>query len=96
MPISHLWARRPSVSLPTLAPALLISSQLRPSQNMGGAKFGSALRFPFNKPNWPGKKKKSRSSSREVRIRVPDSFSAVYFTRGTLPPKSAKGHYWGT
>ena len=28
-----------------------------------------------------------RSSSREVRIRVPTFFCFVYFTRGTLPPK---------
>ena len=33
----------------------------------------------------------------EVRIRAPDSFSSVvYFSRGTLPPKRVKGHYWGS
>ena len=36
----------------------------------------------------------SGSSSREVRIRVPFLFSVVYFSRGTLPKKGAKGHYW--
>ena len=29
----------------------------------------------------------SRSSSKEVRIRVADFFSVVYFSRGTLPKK---------
>ena len=39
----------------------------------------------------------TRSSSREVRIRVPGTlFSVVYFSRGTLPKKRVKGHYWGT
>ena len=40
----------------------------------------------------------TRSSSREVRIRV-SFFSVVYFGRGTLPThtkKMVKGHYWGT
>ena len=38
---------------------------------------------------------RTRSSSREVRIRVPFPFSVVYFGRGTLPPKKGeKGHYW--
>ena len=37
----------------------------------------------------------SRSSSREVGIRVP-FFSVVYFGRGTLPQKKrVEGHYWG-
>ena len=36
-----------------------------------------------------------RSSSREVRIRVPTVY-VVYFSRRTLPKKRAKGHYWGT
>ena len=30
--------------------------------------------------------KSTRSSSREVRTRAPSLFSAVYFSRGTLPP----------
>ena len=34
-----------------------------------------------------GLNKTPRSSSREVRIRVPFLFSVVYFSRGTLPPK---------
>ena len=34
------------------------------------------------------------SSSREVRLRVPIIFSAVYFSRGTLPTK--KGERTGT
>ena len=34
------------------------------------------------------------SSSREVRMRVPELFSA-YFSRGTLP-RRITGHYWGT
>ena len=33
----------------------------------------------------------SRSSSREVRIRVALFFSLVYFSMGTLPPKRVKG-----
>ena len=39
----------------------------------------------------------SRSSSGEVRIRVP-FFSVVYFSRGTLPPKrnSKRAPSWGT
>ena len=35
----------------------------------------------------------TRSSNREVRIRVP-FFSVVYFSRGTLP-RGKKKHYWG-
>ena len=37
----------------------------------------------------------SRSSSREVRIRVPDFFPVVYFSRGALPQKRVKGHLAG-
>ena len=36
----------------------------------------------------------TRSSSREVRIRVPEFFAVVYFSRGTLPTK--KGVKKGT
>ena len=36
----------------------------------------------------------TRSSSREVRIRVP-FFSVVYFSRGTLPPKKGKRELLG-
>ena len=35
-----------------------------------------------------------RSSSREVRIRVP-TFVCVYFSRRTLPQKRVTGHYGG-
>ena len=35
-------------------------------------------------------RKVSRSSSSEVRIRVPFVFSVVYFSRGTLPTKKGK------
>ena len=39
----------------------------------------------------------SRSSSREVRIRLPFFSSVVYFSRGTTrPQKRAQGHRWGT
>ena len=31
----------------------------------------------------------------EVRIRLPD-FVSVYFSKGTLPQQTVKGHYWGT
>ena len=41
--------------------------------------------FPFG-PNW-APSSISRSSSREVRIRVPTFFGFVYFSRGTLPTK---------
>ena len=37
----------------------------------------------------------TRSSSREVRIRLAFLYVA-YFSRGTLSQKSVKGHYWGT
>ena len=38
----------------------------------------------------------TRSSSTEVRKRVPDLFSVVYFSGGTLPRKMVReGHHWG-
>ena len=61
------------------------------------------LRFPRLQRNWrplcnwrPRKEKVvSSSSSREVRIRVLDSFSVVEFSRVPNPPNQRNG-YWGT
>ena len=47
--------------------------------------------------NQSGVRVEPRSSSRKVRIRAPDFFFFVYFSRGPLPQKKfVKGHYWGT
>ena len=77
-------------------------TQVKPKLNLG---LGSALPpgvVPFRREDpdhfWatPNQTQSaSRSSSSEVRIRVP-FLSVVYFSRGTLPKKRVKGHYWGT
>ena len=54
--------------------------------------------------SWPWLTTNPRSSSKEVRIKVPTFvlssfffFPAVYFSRGTLPKKeTVKGHSWET
>ena len=50
---------------------------------------GGTGRQPLNKFPHVSRETIPRSSSREVRIRV-SFFSVVYFSRGTLPPKTGK------
>ena len=66
--------------------------------------LGPALRGPWRlSPAWLETERLSfsihywlKEGTREVRIRLPTFVQDVYFSRGTLPQKRAKGHYWGT
>ena len=59
---------------------------------IGGFSFGGLMVEGFSIYQLP----LSRSSSRELRIRVPTCFLFVYFSKRALSQKRAKGHYWGT
>ena len=69
----------------------------------GGILRGGALKrgeaIPGKTSSVPAETQGSRSSSREVRIRVLVFyyfFSLVDFSRETLAQTRVKGHYWGT
>ena len=84
--VDSLWRRATTCKVPDELTALTCTVAVVPCQLSDTKRNEEVTKYTS----------KSRSSSREVRVRVP-FFSVVYFSRGILPQKRGeKGNYWGT